>query len=218
MHKSGTSLLAEILHKSGIKMYDTYRQSDRPKYEDFGGRLLNLSMIESGFDNRICFTNDKKKELTAITSTLYLMTYNYVVRRDNEGKDWGFKDPHTLENWNIWEIILNNFEYKLIGIYRNPKSVLHHLRDKIASEEDKISRWKLYNNALADIMENTEKDYILIDYDELVSNDNIEPLEKFIGKELVNIIDASKRHHTTDNMIDECKDIWHRLEVLNNYR
>lgn len=201
MHKSGTSLISQTLHESGISMGENFRGEVRPKYEDVDVVNINKMMMEYvGIPYSGAITNKTSSRFGRI-----ICRY-----KDNKPQDWGFKDPRTILTWNIWEDELD--EYKIIGIYRNPIAVAHHWGDNIRYH---IQQWINYNNKLLDIIK--DKKYLLINFDEFVQSNNIECLQDFVGIPIKNCIDPHKVHRKRSEVPDYCKEIWDRLVEADNY-
>ena len=186
MHKSGTTLLAKTLHKSGVPMGDF---NDSLSY-DKGNQYERKEVIK--INNEILHS-EEKQSLKINPNDVDLSKKNRVevlVRRlDESYEDWGFKDPRTCLTYSLWRPYL--CKPKVIVIFRHPRSVAYHycrtgVKDYILA----LKRYMQYNKRIHKI--GIQENALFVSYDKLI-NDSCELIRigKFINKETVNIIDPS---------------------------
>jgi hypothetical protein len=193
MHKSGTTLVSEILHKSGIPMiadqdgdpsYDTGNKYERVSTADLNKDILNCWDIESFNVTRpakLRMSHEQQKRMIEIIGECQL-----------RGNDWGFKDPRMCLTYELWEPHLP--EHKIIAVFRRSSQVWLHYRSfrNFFRARKVLEAWKTYNSRIIDILRTTQRDYLVLNYERLMSEEEeFERLKRFVGKE---ITDARKEN------------------------
>lgn len=186
MHKSGTTLIAEILHKSGIEMVENWENSkdyDKgEKYERKATNLLNKEILNCQNLNSI---SNKINKVEAIDEKEKETMQSIIQSCESKGLNWGFKDPRTCLTYTIWEKYLP--KHKLIIVFRHPEQVIKHYTSKVKIKNKwktfkaALKTYKIYNEILLDIVEHYDKNnFILIEYGELMKNNLVmDSLSKF---------------------------------------
>jgi len=115
--RCGTSLVAGILHKSGVSAGEQLQahEQDNPAgfFEDYLLTAINIgflraaggshifppsfSEIEGVMDYPITESSQFGRGLTAIGTAI-----KYLARRNRAGRDWCAKDPRVILTWPIW--------------------------------------------------------------------------------------------------------------------
>jgi len=192
MHKSGTTLVSQILHNSGINMGDdidteaSYDQGN--KYERASVLALNKDILGLS-DNRIIdleapdtlqLTEDQRARMQAI-----------IQRCNGAYVDWGFKDPRTALLYPLWASELP--EHRIIAVYRSPselwvryryKRIHYHFRN-LSRAWKLMKRWCEHNSRILAYLQNTKADSIVLSYQELMTSDvEFNRLQAFVGKTL----------------------------------
>jgi hypothetical protein len=191
MHKSGTTLVAEILHKSGIQMiadqdgdpsYDTGNKYERISTADLNKDILNCWDVES-FNVRspakLRMSNEQRKRMIEIIRECQL-----------SGNDWGLKDPRMCLTYELWEPHLP--EHRIIAVFRQSAQVWLHYRSlrNVFRIWKVLEAWKTYNSRIIDILLTTQRDYVVLSYERLMSEEEeLERLKRVVDKE---ITDARK--------------------------
>lgn len=193
MHKSGTTLVSEILHKSGIHMigeqdghaaYDTGN-----KYERVSAANLNKDILGCWNIHSLDITAPKNLELTDQQRRRMLT----IIREcESKNTDWGFKDPRTCLTYPLWSIHLP--DHRVIGIYRSPHQAwLHYKKHGSRRNPVAIGRqllkvlhaWSMYNFEILEILRNTSHKYIILSYERLMSEQfEFDRLSDFVGQDL----------------------------------
>ena len=125
MHKSGTTVLAQTIHASGIDMgtfdesstYDQGNHCEREKTQRLNKRLLACGNAHS-------LTVVQTVSLQDALPTLLGEMAEAIRKIDEQHESWGFKDPRSCLTLEVWTEQLS--EFKVIGIYRHPLEVWHH--------------------------------------------------------------------------------------------
>lgn len=194
MHKSGTTLVSQILHHSGINMgdhFDTHISYDRGnKYEREATLALNMEILglkhmtrgaSINLDlSKIKPTEDQKSRMREIIQSCNKAYVN-----------WGFKDPRTALVYPFWAAELP--EHKIITIYRTPGEIWPRFRYEGRRQAFKnpynawkfIRGWCQYNTNVLNYLENTPKDYLILNYREFMASDvEFNRLQEFVGQKL----------------------------------
>jgi hypothetical protein len=197
MHKSGTTLVSQMLHASGINMVDTdsalgYDQGN--KYErkivtDINHALLQGCMVRP-LSHGLYQLLYKNKWTRRAPSELYdslslarrLPSQASPAQRDRIGSaiaacqtahpDWGFKDPRTCLTYPIWAQELP--DHKLIVIYRSYGELLKRYRVygrgqlRLTRLYRALHSWTFYNQQLIRYVNETNRPVIVLNYEALM--------------------------------------------------
>lgn len=194
MHKSGTTLISQILHKSGINMGEfdeSVRYDEGNQYERKECQNINNDMLHSHGKYCLDVVNDSavgnyQKEKPHIIPRL-------LINLNKQYHDWGFKDPRTCLTYALWKKYLS--EHKLIFVYRHPLEVWRHfdnfipwykIHTKIIVCWKAVAAWYIYNSKIAEQIKKKESIYTIIDYNEFMDfSETIRQLESFVGMHLM---------------------------------
>lgn len=193
MHRSGTSLIANVLNEFGVYLGEPNQLLPGDKGNSLGhfentavlGINRTIFNLASGRDldplgvKALIHANELKK--------LHEQAELYISKAKNKTKVLGIKDPRIIITLDFWQRHLINPMY--IIIFRNPYEVALSLleRDKIPLK-DGLELWYQYNNEIVKLINNESA--FLIDYNYMITNPRkiIVNLLKFIG------ISATKRN------------------------
>ena len=198
MHKSGTTLISQMLHFSGIDMgIDdvTKNYDDGNHYERKSIQLLNKLMINDRYKPSYI----ARKKNVIINDKLFCMMVNTVNKLNNEHSHWGFKDPRTCLTYSEWRKVLG--PHKIIFIYREPyevwlrycknNNILNWIKSIVVGIYVLIT-WYEYNNEIFSSIRYTKNRFI-IKYDKFIeSDDEYKELCRFINKDIIDIRDKKK--------------------------
>lgn len=195
MHKSGTTLVAEILHRSGIPMVETASESDYYA----GNKWERESTL--AFDKQVLAGQDVDSlwltppDPASLLSDAHLMRAREIVARADAGGEWGFKDPRACLTWPIWQRVLQS--PKLVGVYRHHGAVVQHFGKHAARAHRRgplrrlrmewlaLRRWCEYNERVLAAIERADGPSILLSYERLMEgNVELDRLRRFVGREL----------------------------------
>jgi hypothetical protein len=217
MHKSGTTLVSEILHKSGISMiaeedgnpdYETGTKYERVSTAQLNKDILgwqgahSLDMRKS---KRLELSNEQIDRMLAIISQCGAMN-----------ADWGFKDPRTCFTYDLWDTHLP--QHKLVAVYRSANQVWQHYRSwrhpfRIRKV---VQAWITYNAKILDILKNAYREYILLSYETLMSEQQeLERLGHFVGRRVWDARrESAFRERSTTSSLLAIADMWGSLVGL----
>lgn len=191
MHKSGTTLVSEMLHKSGIPMVENddgrgYDQGNH--YERAATNALNKDLLACGERSSLKVTRtyfpgpedadlrERAKREVALSS------------RDGE-EAWGFKDPRTCLTYWFWADVLP--PHRLICIYRDFAHVrAHYLSRKTLSPSRglrALRAWGIYNTCMFEAYQSRQPDdRIMLNYETLMKDDGeLARLQRFVGRPVI---------------------------------
>lgn len=203
MHKSGTTLLSQTLHKSGISMgreFDEGRSYDQGnQWERRESWLINLGIVgavESGY-----FSLDQSTRHTgAPTPRIAERMRALIAAGSREADDWGFKDPLSCLTYDQWAHVLP--EHRVVAVYRDPGAVMRHYRCRrwdVARAWRVLRAWSQYNQGVTDALTRAGRNGLCLRYEALMSDENeFERLRQFVGRDLADMRRASsQRAHGT---------------------
>lgn len=235
MHKSGTTLMAEILHKSGINMVDEVNYDSNLTYGHLKGKMERQSMVTLNHQ----FLNSKNvssldiniaPDELELAGALFEKEIKDVIEHcQATNQTWGFKDPRTCLTYPIWQRYLP--EHKIIFIYRRPEKVIEHYSKYFTFPKKYLKLYRAlvtynaYNLRLLNIIKGTKIPCIIISYEQLIDDKRaLDKLSDFVGTPL---FDARKKtDHKTNkqgaqvfwilNFLTRNKagDIYNQLEKL----
>ena len=189
MHKSGTTLVSQILHNSGVNMVEaaeTWVSYDEGnKYERESALALNMEIL----DVRNYEVRDlpQPKNLTLTPAQREKMR-DIIASASDKYSDWGFKDPRSVYTYPLWRQELP--EHRIIGIYRSPDEIWPRFRWRGLRKRylnplwawQFLSRWMEHNLSLIEYLQSATSPYLLLDYRELMGTDTeIDRLQAFTG-------------------------------------
>lgn len=192
MHKSGTTLISQILHYSGISMVDgpatgiSYDEGN--KYERQDVLSLNLDLL-GAVDHEILAL--ARPVPLSLSGQQRQAMRKIIAACETSYANWGFKEPRTTLTYPLWQAELP--PHRIIAVYRCPDEIWPRFRWRGLRRRyvnpyrawQFASRWIEHNQALVEYLRNTAMDYILIDYRRLMSTDDeFQRLERFIGQQL----------------------------------
>ena len=153
MHKSGTTLVARVLHESGISMgeFDSrlgYGEGNR--YERHDAQLANRDLLR-GYQIPSLDHLVRRRRLDPVDAAGYAINRDsqayvrhralarrlerpdaaervrpIVERCEERGEDWGFKDPRTCLTFPAWRKVLP--EHRIVVVYRGIGQILGRAR------------------------------------------------------------------------------------------
>ena len=181
MSRSGTTLVAEMVHKGGTPMFsgDLDPQYDRGiKYERPLCHDINLQIFGKEGDDKGMGTiwSLWKLPLQSISTT------NLKKLEAEVGSaPWGFKDPRTTLTYAKWcEVFPGGAR---IYVYRDHAEVVRHrlytgepLRKRLKKMRRAVEAWAEYNSSLIDNLEadrQAGRPAVLVRYEELMVQDDL---------------------------------------------
>jgi hypothetical protein len=189
MHKSGTTLVSQILHRSGIRMgqgdevdgdYDEGTFHERHDVYDLNTDILGFTFPAQNFPapRRIALSAPQRARMREI-----------IGKHDAEGGDWGFKEPRCCLTYPLWREELP--EHRLVVVTRDLPEVWSHYR----SHEPPwllawrcVRTWSDYNERILQTLQQATLPAVVIGYRELMTHAlEFERLQAFLERPLVDM-------------------------------
>jgi hypothetical protein len=184
MHKSGTTLVTEMIHKGGIPMftgdadpsYDNGLKYERPICHDMNLHALGLQKRSRPLDP--IWKYPVKSLLAEDLSKL---------AEEVGDQPWGFKDPRTTFTYSAW---LEKFpKGPRIYVYRSHKEILHRFcsgkRRYLRNAAKALQAWLHYNEKTLENFQLDQKEgrpAALVNYEELMTHPSLlGRLEQVLG-------------------------------------
>ncbi len=187
MHKSGTTLAAQILNASGVPMITGLDQRSYDagnKCERLATNLLNKELLSCGSQNSLKVLH--RYEPSKSHSALQERARDIIAKENIEcNYQWGFKDPRSCLTHMFWSELIPGI--KVVCIYRSASSVRRHYVSKkssaFADGLRALRAWAIYNSAVIEVFEGTPPDRrILLNFDMLLEKDTeFQRFESFVG-------------------------------------
>ncbi|MFZ5809918.1 MAG: sulfotransferase family protein [Chloroflexota bacterium] len=205
MHRSGTSMVANILHLAGVFLGDpdlmlgASKDNQKGHWENIYFLDLNeriLAKLGAGWDF-ICNLTDGWEKSPSLD--LLRQQANQLVSKFERYSFWGWKDPRNTVLASFWHSLLPTA--KFIICLRNPAEVAQSLSKR--NNFSKAASYHLWSSYYQVFLESIEKkDYIITHYDSWFYNPQAElsRLGEFIGLPLSESI-----------ITESCKEISHSL-------
>lgn len=193
MHKSGTTLVSETLHRSGVAMIEAEQAGgydEGNKMERDATRALNAVLLDCA--GRLSVRVVSPLDLAAVSGDQWQAGRDLVRALDAAGSEWGFKDPRTVLTFDFWRGLIER--PRLIGVFRDPVEVFRHYARRPARRwllsdpgylPAALHAWCVYNQRLLEIAR-AEPAMLLLDYaDVMTGPEGMARLEDFLGRPLV---------------------------------
>lgn len=191
MHKSGTTLVSQILHHSGVDMgdFDESVSYDRGnKYERASVLALDMDILGAPDDEVLDLGVRGPLQLTEAQRA---RMRGIIADGQSRHADWGFKDPRLTLVYDLWAQELP--EHRLIAVYRDPAEAwprfkwrgrrLYHTN--FARAASFLDRWHEHNERLLRLAGEPGRDILFLGYHELMSDDaELQRLRDFVGRDL----------------------------------
>jgi hypothetical protein len=193
MHKSGTTLLAQILHHSGISMGEDIdagvAYDEGNKYERGSCLRLNMEILGAPDYEVLDLSAQRAGPLSAGQRA---RMQSIITRCSAAHDDWGFKDPRTTLTYQLWAEELP--PHRLIAVYRPPAEIWprfrytglrrHYMNPLLAWRF--ANRWYEHNLRLLDHLAASTQERIVLSYRDLMTTDEeFARLQRFVGRPLV---------------------------------
>lgn len=195
MHKSGTTLISEILHHSGINMienfnpqmnYDQGNFYERKAAQVLNREILKVGRFHYGFSSLELVAPDKLEASADLRDRIR----DFIQVCNSKHQSWGFKDPVNCLTYPVWNSELP--EHKIIAIYRSPCEIWPRYRNRIQFYGKPhgawkfVNRWCEYNSAILAAIRKNKSNSILLSYHRLMADQiEFDRLQKFVGHNLL---------------------------------
>jgi hypothetical protein len=206
MHRSGTSMVAGLLHGSGIHMGEAFRraspQNPRGFFEEESFRRLNDAfLLQAGYAVKEW---SAEFDETGLETVPIQEAGNLIEYFDKSNWSWGWKDPRTCLTISLWLRVLQSKDLlrhtNVIVLNRSVRAVSKSLvaRGDVSYISHGEALYAMYHRILEKgILEYCERLRILrIAYEQLLEGPDVDRLEEFCGRKVDRaFIDRSLDHH-----------------------
>ena len=193
MHKSGTTLVARILHESGIPMgQDFTAGSDyaKAKYEARWVQRINDEILGTGRNTLSSTVTSRLLPRGDPPDAVFEAMRAGITDNDARHANWGFKDPRSVLTYDYWRRVLP--PHRLIIVYRNPIEVWKHYfrKDRFWRLRQPFHAWTDYNTRILRYVDEKMPEHLLLmmNFGSLLSGDaDLARLETFVGTPLTDV-------------------------------
>lgn len=188
MHKSGTTLVSQILHHSGVDMgsFDEDVSYDAGnKYERAGPLALNLELL--GVED-YSVREVAKPSCIDLTGAQRDRMQGIIADCTSRHEHWGFKDPRTCLTYSAWAEELP--PHRIVAVFRDPAQVWPRFRwngrrkyhTNFKRAYSYLCRWQEHNLEILRHLQQTRNDYVVINYHDFMTSDREwDRLTEFVG-------------------------------------
>ncbi len=217
MHKSGTTLVSELLHHAGIDMVEMAAAStgydEGNKWERESTKQVNHAILGSAGAYSLEAVGHTRRFGDAERTRMREVIADCSARHS----DWGFKDPRTCLTYDLWAGELP--PHRIIAVFRRPEEAWAHYwaaaagRRRLTVFRHCLPRWCDSNAAIVSALERTSQPFIVIDYARLMTEPTeYTRLERFVERPLVDRRDPRmRRSRATRSVGYRLAQLWHRL-------
>lgn len=211
MHKSGTTVVSQMLHQSGINMgkfaaglgYDDDNKYERHETQDLNRQILHGYLIppldyllkrpfrhdydQAGYrrnrDSVALVRHRALRRRLAPSAEMETLINQYEAAYT----DWGFKDPRTCLTYPAWQPLLP--PHRIIIVYRHFNELLRRYRvtnRNLPRLFRVLHGWTLYNKAILAVTQETAVPTITLNYERLMQGEEeYQRLNTFVGQSLI---------------------------------
>jgi len=191
MHKSGTTLVSQMLHHSGINMgeFDENVHYDKGnKYERESSFQLDLELLGTTSDAVLDLVGGGLPPLSEVQRQ---RMQAIIAEGADTGGDWGIKDPRMCLTYERWREELP--PHKIIFVFRDPAQVWPRYKwlgkRKYVTNFNRaysyLHRWQEHNRNVLRYLDQGPQERIVLDYHELMVGDvEFGRLQTFVDRPL----------------------------------
>lgn len=172
MHRSGTSLTASLLKKSGL---DIGKELLGPEKSNTSGHFENTDFFFFHVNTlrKLNYHANGWDTIEIEEMNAQMTTQAKEIINKNQSEVWGWKDPRTTLFLNFWAKLLPNACF--LFVYRSPAEVvdsLYRRGDSIIVENPElaIDSWLHYNNLILKYYNQHKNNSLLVNIKTLINN------------------------------------------------
>lgn len=239
MHRSGTSMITNILSIGGVYIGEDDKLLSNSNSGNIWGFNENLELMKNNYElfhtyeadwNDIDNIDPKNSKIIS-NDTLIKKNKGLLKKLLKKSSTIGFKDPKTSLLLPFWKEATKEYDVKWIYTIREPIEVAHSLKNRNDLEiEEGLSLWEKYNKACLSFAE--DNDIFVADYKDFLDNTITETIRfyKYLGIEvtdnLLQKVDSNTfkfSRHFKENDFKypiSTKKVWDKITTLkkNNYK
>lgn len=213
MHKSGTTLISQILHASGINMgefnsaldYDRNNKYERHATQELNREILHGLLIppldyllrrpfrppvdQAGYRrNKDSVAIIRQRALQRKLNNLSVpdKMSRLITDLQNKHRDWGFKDPRTCLTYDLWRKALP--DHRIIIVYRHYNQLLvrYKAQGSWAHTFRVMHGWTHHNLANLNTAKLSRQPVLWISYEALMNSEqSYQELSTFLERDIV---------------------------------
>ncbi len=176
MHRSGTSLVSQIIAKWGAYMGEELMKANEFNedgyWENKHLQEINESILESS--GGAWFSPPDHIDIDKLVTEFGHIAYQLVDEMDRKNKVWCWKEPRMVVLLDFWKRILEGRNITYIISYRHPKAVAESLlrRDNMPKSISLL----LWEYSIKEIIRQVNKSdrYLFVEYESLISDPDYE--------------------------------------------
>lgn len=211
MHKSGTSLVAQTLHRSGFWMGEFREELDYSsgnRHEHHAFQAVNRDVLsaylsaplshrlrrswlpdhdQAGYptnQDSLAWIHWRALERDLPSQPSPAAAQRLIEEMDRKHGDWGFKDPRTALTYPVWRRLLP--DHRIVVVFRGLGQVLERYRagPRHPVRTLRVIRaWTIYNWSILRHLETAACPVLVLRYERLMSEpDALAPLSAFVGR------------------------------------
>jgi hypothetical protein len=228
MHKSGTTLVSQILHQSGIDMGEAFAQDrsyDEGNYYERGvtgmlngeilwpyaiptlGYVIKAKILRQRVLNQPPSISIIRKLPESLSPAQRVRMGQIIEDCSKRHEDWGFKDPKSCLTYHLWRQELP--EHKVIAIFRHYQEFLLRYRVggtnplRLALLYRVLHAWTRHNLALIEAVEQGGAPTLLFNYRDFMIGDAVfGRLVDFVGRPLQDAREVSRYRNRQSDQAD----------------
>ena len=175
MHRSGTSLVSQLIARSGVYLGNNLMPANRSNTDGYweDERLVELNdQILAGVNSAWLSPPalNYERELSVLNEEIKSRAVDLISEMDREGRTWCWKDPRFPVLLEFWGPLLSGRSLTCVVPVRNPVAIAHSLlsRDSIPVTAGLLI-WERTYLELLNFTRNNNRT-IFVDYDKLVTD------------------------------------------------
>jgi hypothetical protein len=184
MHRSGTSLLAGILHNCGIIMGTDKTFIPKPNRENPKGFFENIEFRKIN-DSILNFSGYKVKQWNPKVPDIKCnKLHRFRIKKSiasysNKYEIWGWKDPRQMLTMQLWIEAIEELKMlgnlKIIFIYRNPISVATSMlkRGNTETLSHGLALWFIYNRICLNSLEENKLSFFVCSFEQIIESPSL---------------------------------------------
>jgi len=227
MHRSGTSVVAGILHFNKVTMgtYETFWPRPLPQnpkgfYENYDFRKINDTILrESGYNTKHYKTRIPIPKFSKNSKAKMIKT---IEKYESKFENWGWKDPRTCLTISNWMVVFQELDLiekvKIIFVSRRSLSVARSLkkRNDLPLLQG-VNLWKVYTERAINFCESNNIPTIYLSFEGILKKpvSECEKIFKFLSQSFdKNIVNDFVDENISTNSAGESFDIPENIVIL----
>lgn len=188
MHRSGTSLIAQLIAKYGAYMGSDLMGANEYNEDGYWEYNPLVELHEKFLErtNNKWFAPSEEYSISDLIAEFGNDARQLVEDMDRDGRDWCWKDPRLALFIDFWEEILSGRDVSYVVSYRHPQNSAISLfkRDKLHSSISLVL-WELTTNKIFSAL-SKKKNYFVVDYEKTMIEPEIccSELYRFLCRDL----------------------------------